>query len=89
MNNVTGTHRDIQTPYLRKMLAGELVGIRNFKRRSGTSADVILWMRIVADTCFGRMDLHYRKWGVGILTGESGGAWAVALPEQHGEISAV
>jgi|WetSurMetagenome_2_1015567.scaffolds.fasta_scaffold207759_2 hypothetical protein len=67
------THRGITNPYLRKMLAGELVGIRNFRRKSGIDPKIIHWMRCTADTCFDRINLHVDKWGVGILTGESEG----------------
>lgn len=61
--------------YLRALLADELSGIRKFCHKHRKDADTYHWMRFVAYCCHERTDQHIRHFGIGILTGESEGAF--------------
>lgn len=71
----TRTNKYIQNPYLRSLMADELNGVRKFCNKYHPDEEVKHWMIYEVYNCFGRTDQHIRKFGLGILTGESEGAF--------------
>lgn len=77
------TRHGVYIPYLRSLMADELLGVRHYCNKYKADQEVRHWMVYEVHNCFGRMDQHIRKFGLGILTGECEGAFPKKVPSSH------
>ena len=73
MTNMTRDH--IKSPYVRKMMAEELLAIRKLNIKFHPDPLVIHWMMVEADSIYHRIDMRIRSGELSIALDTKQGEW--------------